>query len=818
MMMKTIQRYASRALPLLFLALSLPDPAFALALERSPYIQSLSKDQVVIRWRTDTSSDTELRYGGSSSNLDQVKADGVQTREHEVRITGLSPGTRYFYSVGSSTTALAGGDADHYFVTAPTVGSARPVRIWAVGDSGTADSNARAVRDAYLGYRSSNPTDLFLMLGDNAYNSGRDYEYTQAVFDMYASTTRQTPLWPTIGNHDARTQQVYFDSFTLPTNAEAGGVASGTENYYSFDYANIHFVVLDSQLSDRSSNGAMLQWLEQDLSSTSQEWIIAFWHHPPYTKGSHDSDRESQLIDMRENALPILEQYGVDLVLTGHSHSYERSYLLNGHYGYSNSLTSSMKIDSGSGDPDTDGAYRKTDDKGAVYIVAGSSGKTSGGSLDHPAMYVSMNRLGSMAIDVNDKQLDARFIDNNGNVRDRFRIVKTSGGGGTPGNQAPTVDAGSDQSVNVNERLALSGTASDDGLPNPPGTLSYTWSQLSGPGTAAVDNVHALSTQVRFDQAGNYELQLEADDGEKQANDSLQVTVLSVNNNQPPQVDAGDDISDAVVNESVALSGSASDDGIPANPGQLTLSWSMRNGPGQVQFADASSAQTTATFSVAGSYVLRLNADDGELQAHDDLSVFVSDNGSLEGNSQGGSQLIIEPGQQVAQAFVHGDTADPQFNISRVTLYLARGDVPPNGALRFHIARDPDAPAMGGSQYEFNASNLGSSLEASEIDFSTPVGPLTAGETYYLVLENGADLGSYLVEVSGDEYPPGSSYLDGVEQTDDLRFRLDGANADNGDGIDDETSGGGLQPADILPLALLVLLAWVGGRRRRGMA
>ena len=818
MMMKGTQGFASRVAALLFLVLLQPGLAFALALERSPYIQSLSTDQVVIRWRTDTSSDTELRYGSSAGNLDQIHSDSVQTIEHEVRITGLSPDTRYFYSVGSSTTALAGGDADHYFVTAPTVGSVQPVRIWAEGDSGTADSNARAVRDAYLGYRGSNPTDLFLMLGDNAYNSGRDYEYTRAVFDMYASTTRQTPLWPTIGNHDARTQQVYFDAFTLPTNAEAGGVASGTENYYSFDYANIHFVVLDSQLSDRSSNGAMLQWLEQDLSSTLQEWIIAFWHHPPYTKGSHDSDRESQLIDMRENALPILEQYGVDLVLTGHSHSYERSYLLNGHYGYSSSLTSSMKIDSGSGDPDTDGAYRKTDDKGAVYIVAGSSGKISGGSLDHPAIYVAMNRLGSMAIDVNDKQLDARFIDNSGNVRDRFRIVKTSGGGGTPANQPPVVDAGSDLQVTVNDRLSLSGSANDDGLPNPPGTLSYAWSQLSGPGTAIFDDAHALSTRVRFDQAGNYELLLEADDGEKQATDSLQVTVLSVNNNQPPQVDAGDDIVNAVVNESVALSGSASDDGIPANPGQLALSWSMLSGPGQVQFADASNARTTASFSVAGSYVLRLNADDGELQAHDDLNVFVRNDSALEGNGQGGDLLTIGPGHQLAQSFVHGDTADPQFNISRVTLYLARDDVLPNGALRFHIARGPDAPAMGGSQYEFNASNLGSGLEAREIDFSTPVGPLTAGETYYLVLENGADFGSYHVEVSGDEYPRGSSYLNGVEQAGDLRFRLDGANADNGDGIDDETTGGALHPADILPLALLVLLAWAGGRRRRGMA
>ena len=63
--------------------------------------------------------------------------------------------------------------------------------------------------------------------------------------------------------------------FTLPQNGEAGGVPSGTENYYSFDYANIHFVCLDSSSSDRDVGSPMLTWLESDLSSTTQEWIIA---------------------------------------------------------------------------------------------------------------------------------------------------------------------------------------------------------------------------------------------------------------------------------------------------------------------------------------------------------------------------------------------------------------------------------------------------------------------------------------------------------------------------------------------------------------
>jgi 3',5'-cyclic AMP phosphodiesterase CpdA len=101
----------------------------------------------------------------------------------------------------------------------------------------------------------------------------------------------------------------------------------------------------------------MLTWLENDLAATDKQWIIAYWHHPPYSKGSHDSDLETWSIEMRTNVLPILEAHGVDLVLTGHSHSYERSYLLNGHYGSSTTLTSGMVLDAGDG-PRTETAPR----------------------------------------------------------------------------------------------------------------------------------------------------------------------------------------------------------------------------------------------------------------------------------------------------------------------------------------------------------------------------------------------------------------------------------------------------------------------------
>ena len=173
----------------------------------------------------------------------------------------------------------------------------------------------------------------------------------------------------------------------------------------------------------------MLTWLQNDVNSTNKEWVIAFWHHPPYTKGSHNSDTEIELIEMRQNALPILEQAGVDLVLTGHSHSYERSYLIDGHYGSSTTFTSSMKKDGGSGREDGTGSYKKPTDgkaphEGAVYAVAGSSGKISGGTLDHPAMFISLNTLGSMVMDVNGNRLDAKFLTSTGAIQDYFTVVK----------------------------------------------------------------------------------------------------------------------------------------------------------------------------------------------------------------------------------------------------------------------------------------------------------------------------------------------------------------------------------------------------------
>lgn len=424
------------------------------SLVRGPYLQTGTPNSVVVRWRTCDATNSRVRIGADSANLNTLIDDATVTTEHEVSVTGLDPNTRYYYSVGLTTTTLAGGDANHYFDTAPTPGTAVPTRIWVIGDSGTANVNARAVRDAYLSFTGATSTDVWLMLGDNAYLTGTDAQYQAAVFDMYPMLLRNTVVWPTMGNHDAEPIGVslstgtgpYFDMFTLPDQAQAGGLASGTEAYYSFDYGNVHFVCLNSTGSDRSPGSAMLTWLANDLAATTQNWTIAYWHHPPYTKGSHDSDNPvdsvGRMFDMRENVLPILEAHGVDLILSGHSHSYERSLLIDGHYGTSDTLLPSMILDAGDGRTFSDGVYAKPtlgpgSYEGAVYSVVGSSGLTGSGSLDHPAMFISLNTLGSMVIDVNDQQLDAKFIASNGSILDSFSLLK-----------GPRVDAAPDIKAN----------------------------------------------------------------------------------------------------------------------------------------------------------------------------------------------------------------------------------------------------------------------------------------------------------------------------------------------------------------------------------
>jgi hypothetical protein len=430
-------------------------PVGAPSIVRGPYLQSGTSTSAIVKWRTNNATDSKVNYGTSVGSLPLSVSDGTLTTEHELTLTGLTPNTKYFFNIANASVVYLPAESEMYVITAPTVGTEQFVRAWILGDAGTANQDQRDVRDAYYSYvdaASTNPgkTDMMLFLGDNAYNTGTDSEYQNALFDIYDDMLKKSVAWSCLGNHDgisanSNTQSgPYYDIFTFPKAGEAGGLASGTEAYYSFDYANIHFIVLDSNETNRDVDEPMYTWAQSDIQNTTQDWIVVLFHHPAYTMGSHNSDNETQLIEMRENFMPMLENHGVDLILSGHSHSYERSMFINGHNGSETTFNTNQTTSGGhivganghlSGKADTpDGAYEKTnlDTKGAVYITTGSAGKatTKQAAWPHNAMYAPILELGSCVLEVEDdgsgnQNLTVKFIRETGVIDDYFTINKT---------------------------------------------------------------------------------------------------------------------------------------------------------------------------------------------------------------------------------------------------------------------------------------------------------------------------------------------------------------------------------------------------------
>lgn len=423
---------------------------------RGPYLQIATDTSIVIRWRTADTCNAQVRYGKHPSLLDKKAEDTTLTRDHVVCLGNLDAETKYYYTIGKvGESPMVGTDTAQYFKTHPPKGSERPVLLWALGDAGKTVDEQRWVRDAYISYKKDRPTDLWLLLGDNAYTEGTDAEYQYTLFEnMFEQQLKNTTLWPCPGNHDLRSYMnmvddaPYFKIFSTPLKGEAGGVPSCHKAYYSFDYANVHLISLDSYGSPRYSTQDMATWLKADLAANARKWVIAYWHHPPYTKGTHDSDvtggDDVMCMEMREQILPILEQYGVDLVLNGHSHSYERSYMVHGYYGNSAAFAEGTPIvnEQYSGKKELQESYYKNpiDPKypnvGCVYTVMGCSGYVNNSTfwqsqpdnlITNGLMYTSLcTYTGSLVVEINEDTLQVGFLDNTGVMRDDFSIIKDS--------------------------------------------------------------------------------------------------------------------------------------------------------------------------------------------------------------------------------------------------------------------------------------------------------------------------------------------------------------------------------------------------------
>jgi hypothetical protein len=431
--------------------------ASTVALARGPYLNMGNQSAVTIRWNTDLLSVGRVEVGTTHGTYPLVFDETCPTTTHEIRITGLTADTKYYYRFGTTNSQVIQNGTTNFFRTAPLTNTTRTLHFAAFGDCGTNSlsyqSNSLAQYQTYLTSNSIDAPDAWLLLGDNAYNAGLDGEYKTGFFDPYQGTiTKNHILFPVPGNHDyANTgaRQIdhaipYYDIFTLPTNGESGGIASGTEAYYSWNWGDVHFLALDAYGYENSgttrlydTTGAQMLWVKADMAANTKKWTIAYWHHPPYTMGSHTSDGETELVNIRARTIKVLERLGIDMIICGHSHDYERSKLMNGHYGNevaTGSMTPFLKSStSGKYDGTVNSCVYKTNSNtanhGTVYVVAGSSGNSGGTNpgidgYPHNALPYSINDGGIFVFDITENRLDAKFIEQNGTIFDNFTIMK----------------------------------------------------------------------------------------------------------------------------------------------------------------------------------------------------------------------------------------------------------------------------------------------------------------------------------------------------------------------------------------------------------
>ncbi|MGI9429219.1 MAG: metallophosphoesterase, partial [Bythopirellula sp.] len=326
-------------------------------------------------------------------------------------------------------------------------------------------------------------------LGNNAFWNGTAQQYN----DFYDPTwgRHKDRTMPIPGNHDYDTPGAtgYFDYF----GAAAGDPDKG---YYSYDLGDWHIIALNSKcnrIGGCDANSPEALWLQADLAANPSACTLAYVHNPRFSSGFYGSSTSTQ------DFWQILYDAGADVVLSGHDTDYERF---------------APQTPTGVADPLN----------GIRQFVVG----TGGASL-RPFETIEPNSEvrdsvthGVIKLTLKPTSYDWEFVPIAGQT---FTDSGSAGCSVPSGNRAPTVMAGSDQTITLPAGAVLDGTVWDDGLPDPPAALVNTWSKVSGPGAVTFADAGAVDTTVAFSSAGTYVLRLVTDDGEQKAVDEVTVIV-----------------------------------------------------------------------------------------------------------------------------------------------------------------------------------------------------------------------------------------------------------------------------------------------------
>ena len=333
----------------------------AVTLARGPVVESVTRQSAVISFRT-TSPGRAFVVVRNGRRINA--GTGV---DHVVRLTRLTPGMHYEYTVDTTTGIVAHGR----FRAAP----AGPTRFTfaVVGDYGSGTPNERAVASMIDGWH----PDFVLTVGDNAYPLGAPELLDRDIFEPYAGVMRESAWFPALGNHDdkangGRPEVQAFHSL-------------GNGHWYRFTWGNAAFVVLDSDLSV-APGSPQLGFARRSLALASC-FRFAAWHHPPWEPPGRPYSP-----GLRRNIVPLIEQNRVQVVFVGHLHAYARS--------------------------------RRR--HGVVYVAVGTGGATlddDARKLTIPLARIVQGRFGALRVAVTAREARFTYETVDGRVRDRFRVT-----------------------------------------------------------------------------------------------------------------------------------------------------------------------------------------------------------------------------------------------------------------------------------------------------------------------------------------------------------------------------------------------------------
>jgi hypothetical protein len=366
---------------------------------------------IAVTWRTNTTitsgycelqpaTDTRINPKDSKSfkattttvTYQNKNEAAVIANQHSYIITGLTPGAEYIYRVGADENW-----SEWFQFSTPSEDNDEFSFIY-LGDPQVSlrSQCAKVIRKAF---QESPDAGFMFYAGDVINRAGRDSEW-QGFFDAGSFILASIPQLMTPGNHDYDdlTLDPHWNSqFTLPTNGPAG--LDGT--CYFVDYKNLRLISIDSATDGELENEdgyeltSQKAWLDSVLSNNTQKWTIVTTHLPFYSpKQSRDNKQ------LRKHFQPILEKHGVDMVLTGHDHSYGRG-----------TATDNPNIK-----------------PSIIYVVSVSGPKLyEAGDKDWMQKSISYTML-YQVISINDNNLSYKAFDATGKLRDEFKLTKNSSG------------------------------------------------------------------------------------------------------------------------------------------------------------------------------------------------------------------------------------------------------------------------------------------------------------------------------------------------------------------------------------------------------